>query len=768
VPAFSVGLRLEMSEYDFSPLSRGQEVLVASKDSILHEWVEAELCEEILKRHEIDTEVFVEQYAGSVFDYFMGVVSGYVTLGECPVIGDLIDYLKDKELRADELFVPCTHFKRSVINATYRLGINNPEIFAAISYLFDRNFAGVLKLYTDTIYQKEQEAINAGKAKEYFLSNMSHEIRTPLNAILGFVALLKDEAINPRHQNYLDIIANSGENLLHIINDILDFSKLRSGEFTIDPQPFNIHDEISHTMELFVPSANSKSITLTSFIDPSIPYEIVTDALRIKQIVGNFLSNAIKFSHPDGAIHVEARWVEGVLIISVCDSGIGIAEADLERIFDAFSQAHEGNHKINEGSGLGLSICKQLAEHMNGSIELSSTMGGGSTFTLKVPVEANEECAFSKFDTSVFQNIAFGLLAYDEKESYKLESLHRYWDYFDLHVRQIAKVEEDCDLIIFFESSIDDTSREMIIRQKIPAVAIMDFLDDRYDTTPNIISLTFPIYCTKLQRALSDVLGMREEAVSSIEPSYNKQRGFEGAILVAEDNPANQELIKMILERYGLSCTIANDGLEALAYYKSVPFDLVFMDEQMPRLNGNGATAAIRSYEQEHGIFTPIIALTANVIKGSRERAIQNGYDAFLGKPIILKELEQLFERYLESTVILRPQVHTYSFPYSNIDMEHLKAALMLETAQVEKLLEMYKSKMEHSLDELKSAVEQNDYEVIQRIAHSIKGSSANFRFEELFRLASLIEESATQRDTEFDFEDAFSVMRSEFLQKFA
>ncbi|MBD3806964.1 histidine kinase dimerization/phospho-acceptor domain-containing protein, partial [Sulfuricurvum sp.] len=249
-----------------------KDILYGEKEAILDEWISEEPCTVILKRHEIDIGDFKVQYADSIFEYFMGVVAGQIQFGECPVIAKLIEYLKNKELRADELFTLCTHFKRSVINATYRLGINEQSVFLAISYLFDQNFASVLKLYTDTIYQKEQEALNASKAKEYFLSNMSHEIRTPLNAILGFVSLLRDETTNPRYQQYLDIISNSGENLLHIINDILDFSKLRSGEFTVDPQPFNIHDEISHTMELFVPSANSKSITLTSFIDPSIPF----------------------------------------------------------------------------------------------------------------------------------------------------------------------------------------------------------------------------------------------------------------------------------------------------------------------------------------------------------------------------------------------------------------------------------------------------------------------------------------------------------------
>jgi hypothetical protein len=175
---------------DISNLFQSKEILIASKASILEKWVSDELCASILERHEIDIIFFKDQYAGSVFDYFMGVVSGQMAIGDCPVIAELIDYLKNKELRADELFVLCTHFKRSVLNVTYDLGINDQSIFISISYLFDKNFSGVLKLYTDTIYQKEQEAINASKAKEYFLSNMSHEIRTPLNAILGFVSLL--------------------------------------------------------------------------------------------------------------------------------------------------------------------------------------------------------------------------------------------------------------------------------------------------------------------------------------------------------------------------------------------------------------------------------------------------------------------------------------------------------------------------------------------------------------------------------------------------
>ncbi len=756
-----------MSHPDISKLFRSKEILIGSKESILEEWVSDELCTLILERHGIDLSFFKDQYAGSVFDYFIGVVSGSMVIGDCPVIGELIDYLKNKELRADELFVLCTHFKRAVLNATYRLGINDQAMFESISYLFDKNFSGVLKLYTDTIYQKEQEAINASKAKEYFLSNMSHEIRTPLNAILGFVSLLRDETTNPRYQQYLDIISNSGENLLHIINDILDFSKLRSGEFTVDPQPFNIHDEISHTMELFVPGANSKSITLTSFIDPAIPYEIVADALRIKQIVGNFLSNAIKFSHHAGAIHVEAKCDVGILSLSVRDEGMGISLADQERIFDAFSQAHDGNIKINEGTGLGLSICKQLAIHMGGMIELESSVGKGSTFTLKIPVVANKECEVTKFDVSMFEGLRFGLLAYDSVEGYKLESLQRYWDHFGLDIHVIDNVLESCDLLIFLESSMTDAVRQTIIEHQIPSVAILDFLDDRYDTILTIAPLTFPIYCTKLQSALCDVLGIHETHLPTAIGA--KRGGFAGKVLVAEDNIANQELIKIILERYGLTYTIASNGVEALHAFYAETFDMVLMDEQMPHMNGNEATAAILVYEKENNYpHTPIVALTANVIKGARERSIQNGYDAFLGKPIVLKEIEQTFERYLTPVALPNQKAgQAIVSQWHNIDMDHLKSALMLEEEQIEYLLDIYHQKMEHSLQELFIAIQNIQYEDIAFIAHAIKGSSANFRFDELSRLAYVIENSATEKEDEFDFVEAYEVLRMEFEKRF-
>ncbi|WP_294925519.1 response regulator [Sulfuricurvum sp.] len=433
------------------------------------------------------------------------------------------------------------------------------------------------------------------------------------------------------------------------------------------------------------------------------------------------------------------------------------------------SQVHESASKMGGGTGLGLSICKQLSIHMGGNIDLYSSLGKGSTFTLNIPVTVNRECTLSKFDVTMFEGLRFALLSCDSSEEYKLESLWKYLEHFGFDVQKIESLEGDFDLLIFLESSIDDTLRSEIIRRNIPSVAILDFLDERYDHVSSIAPLTFPIYCTKLQSALSEVLRITPSHSEAAHSKAVGEKGFSGHVLVAEDNHANQELIKIILEKYGITYTIVSNGKEALESYRHGDFDLVLMDEQMPKMNGNEATANILRDEQEnHKKHTPIIALTANVIKGSRERSIQNGYDAFLGKPIVLKEIEHLFERYLEERVLpLAPSSTKVNTKWANIDMDHLKVSLMLEEDQIEYLLGIYRQKMEHLLSDLIESIKSLSYEDIAFTAHAMKGSSANFRFDELSRLSYVIEESATEKDEEFDFIEAYEVLRREFEKRF-
>ena len=629
---------------NFTQLYHAKEALIDAKEMILNEWISQKQCASILKRHSIDPQWFKDYYASQVFDYFMGVVAGEVELGQCPVMKEFIDYLKNQEIRSDELFVLCSNFKRSVVNSTYYAKINSQGLFEAISYLFDMNFSGVLTLYTDTIYQKEQEAIEANKAKEYFLSNMSHEIRTPLNAILGFVHLLQGENLGERIEKYLDIIAQSGENLLHVINDILDFSKLRSGEFAIDPHPFKIHDEITNILELFIPSANLKSITIAYTINPQMPNCILADSFRIQQILGNLLSNAIKFSPVDSSIDVsvDVNRLDSTLVIRVRDYGEGIDIKDQQRIFDPFYQAAEGMKFGAGGSGLGLSICKQLAIQMGGGITLESKMGWGTLFIVTLSVEFPPE------------------MSCEEKK---------------------------------------------------------------------IISNTAT---------------------------------FIGKVLVAEDNEANQELIRITLQRYGLEVKVVPNGKEAIECAQSSRYDLIFMDEQMPLMNGHEVVREIRNHEITHQLTrTPIVELSANVLKGSREKAMQLGYDAFVGKPFSSNDIEVLLEKYLQKSDAISSQ--SLSEESSSQEMRRLEKVLMLSSEQILQLLGLFHKNMAKLLKDLKEVIAVNESEEIARISHAIKGSSANFRFEELSRLAALLEEQALEHCDEFDFKEAYSVLVDEY-----
>ncbi|MEA3370347.1 MAG: ATP-binding protein [Campylobacterota bacterium] len=740
------------------------DLLMDSKEAILTQWVSYSSPKEILKLHNIDEKFFLDKYASGVFDYFMGVISGKREIGNCPVMQELLAYLKFREISADELFEICSHFRRSMIDFTYDAGINTKELFNEISYIYDRNFRGILKFYTDTIFQKlidaRQEAVQAGQAKEYFLSNMSHEIRTPLNAILGFVNLLQEEDISKKHKNYLDIILSSGENLLSIINDILDFSKLRSGEFTIEPKIFSLHEELSHTMELFVASANSKEITITSFIDPIIPRELYGDALRIKQILSNFLSNAIKFTPIGGVISVDASCHERTLKVSVKDTGIGIEEEDIKSIFTAFAQAQYSEQKNSDGTGLGLSICHQLAKHMDGHVEVTSEVGEGSTFWMEIPISVHvEQCQVFE-DIQEFQKLKMAVYTKSLKTSFQHDAFIKYAELFDMNISIVDTLEGDYDVTIFLHEECDNDCRNKIIDSDKKYVALMSKQYDDYDSYGHINAMCFPLYCSKIHTVFEGLLNPEE----FLPYSKNISQKFKGHILIAEDNEANQELIKILLMKYGLTFDLAENGLEALNMYKKKSYDLILMDEQMPVMDGNEAVKKILEYENENGLsHTPVSALTANVIKGARERGLLSGFDSFLGKPIVLKELERVFMSYLKmdsSALVEESLESSATASIIGLDADKLSEELMLTHDELIMLLGLFIKKMKTVIPDLQNAIKKRDFKKIALSAHSIKGSSGNFRIESLQLGASEMEKMAKNENSDYDYERVFKEMK--------
>ncbi|MCK9473902.1 ATP-binding protein [Sulfurimonas sp.] len=875
-------------------LVKNHTLLVSAKEYILLRWISNKSLQELFKLHGINKNIFLNKYASGVFDYFMDVIDAKVAIGNCPIMQNLLLYLKDKDIRADELFEICSHFRRSMIDFAHDSSFGSKNIYDEIYYIFDKNFQGILKYYTDTIFEKEQEinrhvkllneyqkaldesaiisktdqngiityvndkyvklsgysvdelmgsnhslikhedmpreyfddlwfqlenagifrgtiknnkknggyfyidvtitkiidpydnskeyisigndvttlidarleAQKASQAKDYFLSNMSHEIRTPLNAILGFVNLLMEQDLSKQHRKYLEIILNSGENLLSIINDILDFTKLRSGEFAIEPRIFSIHNEISHTLELFVASANAKDIIVTSFIDPAIPKELYADSLRIKQILSNLLSNAIKFTKIGGHVHVEAACKNNILQVSVRDNGIGVAEEDIRSIFNAFTQAGRWEIEKLEGTGLGLSICHQLAEHMGGSVHVKSKPGEGSTFWVEIPVEIhNYECQiFSDLDELKTLKTVF--YSKDMIRGYKADSFLKYSDMFNMNIKMVDNLDAEYDIAVFLDEYLDAQMKEKIINSDKKYIAITSNPSDKYENYTHISSACFPLYCSKIRTAFDELLHLDSFSVHK----HERIMRFEGHVLIAEDNEANQELIKILLSKYGLTFDLATNGLEALNLYKRKKYDLILMDEQMPVMDGNEAVQNIIRYEKENGLrHTPVSALTANVIKGAKERGLKSGFDSFLGKPIAIKELERVFFNYLkvskDVTESSLKSSKAENVIKEGLDHEKLSQELMLSSDELVMLAKLFLKKMANQIPELQEAIASKEYNKISLIAHSIKGSSGNFRLEVMQEESEKIEKMAKAKSEDFDFEHSFEKIKSALAQ---
>ncbi|MDQ7045890.1 MAG: ATP-binding protein [Sulfurimonas sp.] len=742
-------------------LIKHQNIFKLAKKDILRNWIYSDSPKRILKLHNIDSEVFIEEYGSGVFDYFIGVLTGKLAIGDCPVMHRLLVYLKDRETSSDEVFELCSHFRKAMIDYTYERKIASQKMLDEILFMFDSNLRGVLQFYTNSIFKKlvdaKHEAIVAVQAKDYFLSNMSHEIRTPLNAILGFVNLMLNEEITKKQATYLDIIQNSGENLLSIINDILDFSKLRSGEFSVEAKFFSIHDELTHTMELFVASATSKNITITSFIDPLIPKELFADSLRIKQILSNFLSNAIKFTPTGGVISVEATCINKILKMSVTDNGIGIDEKDIKNIFTAFAQAQFTEMSSTyTGTGLGLSISQQLAELMDGTVSVESRLGVGSTFCMSIPIDIHTNQCKIFDDISSMEKLKIGLYTKSKAIPFQFESLLQYGEVFNMNMTLINSFEKKYDIFIFIHEDVDFKLEKTILDSSSKFIALMSKDYDAYDHCEHVRSMCFPLYCSKIYMTFDELLNKRLDYIRK----ENASNEYSGHILVAEDNEANQELIKIILTRYGLTYDLASNGSEAIELYKKNNYDLILMDEQMPIMDGNEAVLKIIKYENDHGLHhVPISALTANVIKGAKERGLLNGFDSFLGKPIIIKDLERVFSLYLKviSTVEeLTPVAKIQEKTVSGLEMSKLKEELLFTNDEIIMLVNLFIKKMDKTIPQLREAIESKDYNSIAKLAHSIKGSSANFRLESLQISADELEKRARENNDAYDFMPEF------------
>ena len=501
------------------------------------------------------------------------------------------------------------------------------------------------------LMQAKMDAEKSAVAKSEFLASMSHEIRTPLNAILGFVTILKKTIKEEKSKGYLDIIDSSGQSLLVIINDILDFSKMQSGKFDINKHDTIPLEEFSNTVMLFSSNSYAKHHVYSVYIDPKLPKNINIDAVRVNQILSNLLSNAIKFTPMYGSLNISITYADTNLIISVEDSGIGIAKENIDKIFSAFSQADGSTTRKYGGTGLGLSISSILAKLMNGTLVVTSEENIGSTFTLTLPTEVIDKEPLELVSNNNLSTLRVAILNNCQECKVSVTLIQKYLNDFGIkNILTFDTYQKDAYDVLFFVP--DDEYNEEIVEAKIPAIAML-----RDDTVKiNHLKHVTSLYAPFIPKAI--ITALNETHIESIQNSIKTTEcvieedeiEFKGNILVAEDNVTNQMLIKLLLMDYGINFKIANDGVEAVDMFKKFKFDMVLMDENMPNKNGIEAMLEIKDYEKENALkVTPIIALTANALEADKERFKRAGMDGFIAKPIDTKALEIELYKYLES-----------------------------------------------------------------------------------------------------------------------
>ena len=524
----------------------------------------------------------------------------------------------------------------------------------------------------DRMLESIEEARRAERYKSDFLANMSHEIRTPMNAIIGMCELIlrERELSDSVRENCFNIRA-SGRSLLSIINDILDFSKIESGNMELIKSEFNVASVLNDVINMSEARKQGKNLELLVSVQPDIPRSLIGDEVRIRQIMVNLMTNAIKFTERGSvtlSVSHEKQDYGCNLIVSVADTGIGITEENIEKLFTSFRQVNTRKNRSVEGTGLGLAICKQLVRQMGGFISVKSEYGKGSEFRFVIPLMIADGRPFVsvKRPQEVYAAACFGegdiarrLTRAFQKMGGRLGVAIRYVDNA-AQLRELCAEETFTHLFV----SSGEYAADSAFFASLAGVTRVFVIRDRSETLPlpeGIKPVYKPFYVIPAVSALNNesiVLNLGERRGSDVHFVAPKAR-----VLIVDDNVINLKVSTGLMQPYGMQVVTAQSGAEAVAKVKSEHFDLVFMDHMMAGMDGVEATAIIRETEGEYYQNLPIVALTANAVNGAREMFMGAGFNDFLAKPIELSALDRVLRSYLPRQY-MQPPVKAYFGKY--------------------------------------------------------------------------------------------------------
>ncbi|MCC6139214.1 MAG: response regulator [Nitrospira sp.] len=662
--------------------------------------------------------------------------------------------------------------------------VGDPREWAQDEEQFARALANLMTLILEATRRREAEdalalaklaAEDAANAKAEFLANMSHEIRTPMNGVIGMTEILARTSLSNTQRHYVETIRNSGDTLLALINDILDFSKIEAGKLEIQPVALDLRDLVERTAEQLAGRAQQKGLHLLAEYDPAVPTAVIGDPIRIRQILTNLLGNAIKFTQ-QGDVRVSVtvdssaprELGPAIFRIAVTDTGTGISPEGQARLFQSFSQVDGSSTRVHGGTGLGLSICKQLSQLMGGGIAVQSGIGQGSTFSVTLPLPLQAEPDAERRDDAALAEVRI-CAAVSHPQTRRL--LTHYLSSWGL-VPQIADTgaefleqimnalaTEGGQVIALIDETFADMTDIHVLQDLRSDAALADAVilrllsftrraeaeqDPAFGQIPFV---TKPIRYDALHAALQSLLGKPPLPSASPLPTPLSTPRLAGAVLLAEDNPVNQEIATLMLENLGCSVTVAQSGREAVESVKKARYDMVLMDCQMPGMDGFEATRLIRAWESElcSGPSTrpiPIVALTAHATTGDRDHCLASGMNDYLSKPFTMEQLQRIVALWLTPNAApeiptLPGSTETTDAPpaaiepaaHQTIDRQAWQSITALQRPgkpdMLAKILTLYLTDSQQLVDQIRRGVAAGEARLVNEAAHSLKSRSA-------------------------------------------